>query len=82
MKRIGVVERSGRGVDTIYRGMLRFGRPEPDYRRTDANNVVLRLATTDADEAFLKRLVEEEGRRGGATWPNCAGFPTGRRKIC
>ena len=32
MKRIGIVERSGRGVDTIYRGMLRFGRPEPDYR--------------------------------------------------
>ena len=65
MKRIGIVERSGRGVDTIYRGMLRFGRPEPDYRRTDAQNVVLRLATTDADEAFLKRIVEEEGRRGG-----------------
>lgn len=64
MKRIGVVERSGRGVDKIYRGMLRFGRPEPDYRRTDANSVVLRLATTDADEAFLKRVIEEEGRRG------------------
>lgn len=66
MKRIGVVERSGRGVDKIYRGMLRFGRPEPDYRRTDASGVVLRLATTDADEAFLKRVVEEEGRRGSA----------------
>ena len=34
-----------RGVDKIYRGMLRFGRPEPDYRRTDGQNVVLRLAT-------------------------------------
>jgi hypothetical protein len=29
MKCIGVVERSGRGVDTIYRDMLRYGRPEP-----------------------------------------------------
>lgn len=65
MKRIGLVERSGRGVDKIYRGMLRFGRPEPDYSRTDAGNVVVRLATTDADEAFLKRVVEEESRRGG-----------------
>lgn len=64
MKRVGVVERSGRGVDKIYRGMLRFGRPEPDYRRTDAQNVVLRLATVDADEAFLKVVVGEEGRRG------------------
>lgn len=37
MKRIGVVERSGRGVDTIFRGMLKFGRPAPDYSRTDAH---------------------------------------------
>ena len=66
MKRIGVVERSGRGVDKIYRGMLRFGRPEPDYRRTDANSVILRLATMDANESFLRLVVEEEGRRGGA----------------
>lgn len=62
MKRIGVVERSGRGVDKIYRGMLRFGRPEPNYRRTDATNVVLKLATVDADEAFLKLVVEQEGK--------------------
>ena len=66
MKRIGVVERSGRGVDTIYRGMLRFGRPEPDYSATDSNSVVLRLATVDADDAFLRLVVEEEGRRGRA----------------
>jgi ATP-dependent DNA helicase RecG len=60
MKRIGIVERSGRGVDKIYRGMLRFGRPEPDYSRTDANNVVLELATVEADEPFLKLVVEQE----------------------
>jgi ATP-dependent DNA helicase RecG len=64
MKRIGLVERSGRGVDSIYRGMLRYGRPEPDYRRTDGQNVILRLATVDADESFLRFLVEEEGRSG------------------
>lgn len=69
MKRIGVVERSGRGVDTIYRGMLRFGRPEPDYGRTDANNVVLRLSTAAADEAFLQRIVEQEDRQGGTPMP-------------
>lgn len=65
MKRIGIVERSGRGVDKIYRGMLRFGRPEPDYSRTDSNNVVLQLATVDADETFLKLVVEQEGRQNG-----------------
>jgi ATP-dependent DNA helicase RecG len=66
MKRVGVVERSGRGVDKIYRGMLRFGRPEPDYRRTGLQSVVLGLDTTAADEAFLKLVVAEEGRRGAA----------------
>jgi ATP-dependent DNA helicase RecG len=69
MKRIGIVERSGRGVDKIYRGMLRFGRPEPDYSRTDTNSVVLRLSTVAADEVFLQRVVEQENRQGGAPLP-------------
>jgi ATP-dependent DNA helicase RecG len=69
MKRIGVVERSGRGVDKIYRGMLRFGRPEPDYSRTDDNSVILRLATVAADEVFLQWLVEQEGRQSGTPLP-------------
>lgn len=63
MKRIGVVERSGRGVDTIYRGMLKFGRPPPDYSRTDTQNVIVRLPTTPADLAFRRMVVEEERRR-------------------
>lgn len=69
MKRIGIVERSGRGVDKIYRGMLRFGRPEPDYSRTDGNNVVLQLATVDADEVFLKLVIEQESRQDGVMLP-------------
>lgn len=64
MKRIGIVERSGRGVDKIYRGMLRFGRPEPDYCRTDSASVVLQLATTAADEVFLHLVVEQENKHG------------------
>lgn len=63
MKRIGVVERSGRGVDTIYRGMLKFGRSAPDYRRTDAQNVVLRMPTEPADLEFRRMVVDEERRR-------------------
>lgn len=64
MKRIGVVERSGRGVDKIYRGMLRFGRPEPDYSNTDDFSVILKLATVDADEAFLQIVIEQENQFG------------------
>ena len=63
MKRIGVVERSGRGVDTIYRGMLKFGRPAPDYSRTGAASVVVRLPTDAADLEFRRLVVEEERRR-------------------
>lgn len=63
MKRIGVVERSGRGVDTIYRGMLKFGRSAPDYSRTDARNVVLRMPTEPADLEFRRIVVDEERRR-------------------
>ncbi|WP_255556651.1 ATP-binding protein [Methylococcus sp. Mc7] len=69
MKRIGVVERSGRGVDTIYRGMLKFGRPAPDYSRTDAHNVVVRLPTEPADLDFRRLVVEEEERRRGGDLP-------------
>ena len=63
MKRIGVVERSGRGVDTIYRGMLKFGRSAPDYTRTDTSNVVLRLPTEPADLEFRRLVVDEERHR-------------------
>ncbi len=63
MKRIGVVERSGRGVDTIYRGMLKFGRPAPDYGRTDLHNVVLSLPTVPADVAFRRMVVDAERNR-------------------
>jgi ATP-dependent DNA helicase RecG len=69
MKRIGIVERSGRGVDKIYRGMLRFGRPEPDYSRTNDYGVVLQLSTADADQAFLQLVVQQENRHEGKPLP-------------
>lgn len=64
MKRIGVVERSGRGVDKIYRGMLKFGRPAPDYSRTSRQDVVLRLPVVPADLDFRRLVVDAERNRG------------------
>ena len=64
-KRVGLVERTGRGVDLIYRGLLRLGRPGPDYNRTDAHTVVLRLPTSRADFEFLRLVLSEEGRLDG-----------------
>lgn len=64
-KRIGLVERAGRGVDLIYRGVLRYGRPRPDYSRTTSTSVVVRLSMAEADLDFLRLILEEEERRGG-----------------
>ncbi|MDO8332227.1 MAG: ATP-binding protein [Fluviicoccus sp.] len=64
LKRIGLVERTGRGVDLIYRGLLRYGRHNPDFSQSDSHSVVLRLSMAVADEAFLKIVLEEEARRG------------------
>lgn len=65
LKRIGIVERSGRGVDKIYRGLLKFGRPAPDYSRTDTSNVVVRLGTDAADLEFRRLVAEAERNRSG-----------------
>jgi ATP-dependent DNA helicase RecG len=38
-KRIGLVEQTGRGVDKIFMGQLRYGRPAPDYSHSDTSGV-------------------------------------------
>lgn len=65
-KRLGLVERTGRGVDLIYRGLLRYGRALPDYTRSSSESVVLRLAASEADLSFVKLIVRAESERGGA----------------
>jgi len=62
LKRIGLAERTGRGVDRIYEGMLRFGRPAPDYSSSNETGVVLKLQRTGADMEFMKMVIREEGR--------------------
>lgn len=63
-KRIGLAERTGRGVDLIYNGMLRYGRPAPSYARSDRTSVVVEMSCADADTDFLRMVLEEEERRG------------------
>jgi ATP-dependent DNA helicase RecG len=64
VKRIGLAERTGRGVDLIYQGLLRYGRPEPDYSRSDLTTVVIRLSSAGADVGFLRMILEAEERSG------------------
>ncbi|MEQ8226060.1 MAG: ATP-binding protein, partial [Candidatus Eremiobacterota bacterium] len=63
-KRIGLAERTGRGVDLIYQGLLRYGRPEPDYSRSDSSSVTVKLSGNEADKNFLHMILKEEERTG------------------
>lgn len=62
-KRVGLVERTGRGVDLMYRGLLRYGRPAPDFGRSTATQVVVRLSTAEADLGFLELILSAERGR-------------------
>ena len=64
MKRIGLAERTGRGIDRIYEGMLRYGRPAPDYSQSNSTTVSLYLSNAKADFEFLKMIIEQEEKQG------------------
>jgi ATP-dependent DNA helicase RecG len=64
VKRIGLAERTGRGIDLIFQGLLRYGRPAPDYRRSDSQSVVIVLPGGEADLGILQIVIEEENRLG------------------
>jgi ATP-dependent DNA helicase RecG len=64
-KRIGLVERTGRGIDTIYEGQLRYGRPAPDYSRSTPGSVQVVLFGGPANLALARMIIERDapGRR-------------------
>ncbi len=64
IKRIGLAERTGRGIDRIYEGMLRYGRPAPDYSMSNEFTVSVQMADAAADLDFLKMVVEQEEKLG------------------
>lgn len=61
-KRIGLVERTGRGVNIIYSGQLRNGRPAPSYESSTEVSVSLTLYGGPADLDFVQLVVTEEKR--------------------
>lgn len=63
-KRIGLAERTGRGIDLIYQGLLRYGRTAPSYAQSTAESVVVVLSGGDADLDFLRTVLAEEKRLG------------------
>lgn len=59
-RRIGLVEQTGRGVDKIYMGQLRYGRPAPDYSRSDVEGVRVILRGGEASLQFAAFVYEQD----------------------
>ncbi len=58
-KRAGIVERTARGIDTIFYEQLRNGRPAPSYARSDSAGVVVIIPGGEANLDFVRLLVTE-----------------------
>ncbi len=58
-KRAGIVERTARGIDTIYYEQLRNGRSAPSYARSDSTGVVVVIPGGEANLDFVRLLVTE-----------------------
>lgn len=64
LKRIGLAEKTGRGVDRIYEGSLIYGRPLPDYTGSTSAMVRVFIARSAPDELFMKMLRDEQEKVG------------------
>lgn len=64
LKRIGLAERTGRGIDRIYEGSLLYGRPMPDYSASTSVTVSLFLSKSKPDEQLAKLFSDEQRRIG------------------
>lgn len=64
LKRIGLAEKTGRGVDRIFEGSITFGRPWPDYSQSTSAMVVLFIARGKADLSFMRMIIDEQKRLG------------------
>ena len=64
MKRIGLAERTGRGIDRIFEGSLLYGRLLPDYSSSTQSSVKLFIPKGPTDKAFICMVSEEQHRLG------------------
>lgn len=60
LAKTGIVERSGQGVDKIYKNTLLEGKDEPDYSYSDPFRVELHLSAVIKDKAFAIFLESEQ----------------------
>lgn len=60
LKRIGLAERTGRGIDRIFEGSITFGRPWPDYSESTVKQVTLFIPRAKADTEFIQMVMDEQ----------------------
>lgn len=64
LKRIGLAERTGRGIDRIFEGSLIFGRPLPDYSASTSVTVSLFIQRSKPDRQIAQLVANEQNRLG------------------
>jgi ATP-dependent DNA helicase RecG len=70
-KRLGLVERTGRGIDRIFREVLGLGRRPPDYSGSTEDMVKVVLPGGKADLNFVRLILEVQDRhRRTLGWPH------------
>lgn len=62
LKRIGLAERTGRGVDRIFEGSLIYGSPLPDYSDSTTVTVSLFIPRNAPDLQIAKMISDEQNR--------------------
>lgn len=65
-KRAGLSERTGRGVDLIYEGLVKYGRPVPSYARSNATTVIVDINAAEANLKFVELVTTAQNKRGEA----------------
>lgn len=62
-KRVGLVDRTSRGINRVFLSQLALGRPAPNYGRTTQSSVVARLRSGPADKE-LAGFIAESRQKG------------------
>jgi len=64
LKRVGLAEKTGRGIDRIYEGSLIYGRRLPDYSNTTSKTVSLFIPRSKPDMQLAQLISNEQNRLG------------------
>lgn len=64
LKRIGLAEKTGRGIDRIYEGSLIYGRMLPDYSSSTTVTVSLFIPKSNPDIQIARMISNEQNRIG------------------